>query len=405
MLTRWVLVVPLVVWASWMVVPSIRAFQSLDDLDPVIGEAVTATADAPAVRQPHFTGCTVVTFSSTHPDFEQQVVERVNDHRASIGLPPLKRVSLLDEAARYHARDMRDDDYFGHDTFDRLNGQLTAVCGFSQRVGSHYTNWMALGENIAGGYANPTAVMNAWLNSSGHRANIESTDRWEIGVGYVAGGYYGHYWTQDFGRRANVYPLVIQREYSRTATPQVTIYIYGAWQQMRLRNDSDAWMAWQTFSNTLTWQLNWTQGTRQVCAELKSGSQTVTSCDTIDLTTSAPVLSAQPSQVSFVRVLSAGQSFPQTVSLNLTNSGSDQTLNWQLVGAPSWLNVTPSSGSTPNPNVQLSLNTPQIPTAPGLYTAVIQFNAINASTSATVHVVLRVVNSLPYRSFLPAGRR
>lgn len=382
-----------------------RAASWLAAEDGNLGEAVTIRRDEPMVWQSLYTGCTVVVFAPANPDFEQQVVERVNDHRATLGRPPLKRVTVLDEVGRYHSRDMRDDNYFSHDTYDRVNGALTQVCQWSARIGNHYPNWLALGENIAAGYANPASVMNGWLNSSGHRANIESPDYWELGVGYEAGGYWAHYWTQDFGRRANVYPLVIQREYSRTATPNVTVYIYGAWQQMRLRNDGGAWSAWQPFADTLNWQLNWVQGTRQVCAELQSASQTVTSCDTIQLTTSAPVLSAQPAQTSFVYVLSTGQRFPQTAPLNLTNSASSQTLTWQVGSAPGWLTVTPATGSTPNPNVQLALNAPQAPGTPGLYTGVVQFNATNASTSATVNVSLSVVNSLPYRRFIPLARR
>ena len=51
------------------------------------------------------------------------------------------------------------------------------------------------GENIAKGYATPQAVVNGWMNSSGHRANILNASYTHIGVGYVAGG---NYWTQMF---------------------------------------------------------------------------------------------------------------------------------------------------------------------------------------------------------------
>lgn len=50
-------------------------------------------------------------------------------------------------------------------------------------------------ENIARGQATPAAVVNAWMNSAGHRANILNTSFTEIGVGYVAPG---NYWTQIF---------------------------------------------------------------------------------------------------------------------------------------------------------------------------------------------------------------
>lgn len=414
---RWALRIIGALWIVLLLAAAVAPALQAQDNAVDLGEAVAAQADAvhaDAVRrdtpeaqhaQPLFTGCTAISVAPVNADFEQQVVELVNDHRAALGKPPLKRVSLLDSAARYHSRDMRDDAYVRHDTHDRVNSQLVKMCNWDQRIGNYYAGWLWLGENIAAGYTDPASVMQGWLNSNGHRANIESLDSWEIGMGYDAGGSYGHYWTQDFGRRPNVYPLVIQREYSRTATPQVTIHIYGNWQQMRLRNDAGAWGAWQPFSSAFTWQLNWIQGVRQVCAELQSGSQTVTSCDTIELTTNGPALSVQPAQVSFVYVLSTGQRFPQSVSLNVTNSGNSQTLTWQASASPAWLTVTPASGSTPNANAQLTLNTSQLPGAPGAYAGAAQFNATNASAGATVNVSLRVVNSLPYRRFIPLARR
>ncbi|MDW8395744.1 MAG: CAP domain-containing protein, partial [Anaerolineae bacterium] len=141
-------------------------------------------APEPFLLQPSFSGCTVQVFLPVNPDFEQQVVELVNDHRHSVNRPPLKRVTLLDEAARYHARDMREDDYFSHDTRDRVNGVPEFVCSWHTRIGSHYPGWSSIGENIAAGHSSPHSVMNAWLSSTYHRNNIESTNFREIGVGF-----------------------------------------------------------------------------------------------------------------------------------------------------------------------------------------------------------------------------
>ena len=58
--------------------------------------------------------------------------------------------------------------------------------------GIHYKT---AGENIARGYKTPKAVVDGWMNSSGHRANILSSSFTQIGVGYEASG---HYWTQMF---------------------------------------------------------------------------------------------------------------------------------------------------------------------------------------------------------------
>ena len=56
-------------------------------------------------------------------------------------------------------------------------------------------SYRTAGENIAKGYASPQAVVNGWMNSSGHRANILNVSYTQIGIGYVA---QGNYWTQMF---------------------------------------------------------------------------------------------------------------------------------------------------------------------------------------------------------------
>ncbi|MDW8395192.1 MAG: CAP domain-containing protein [Anaerolineae bacterium] len=266
----------------------------------LISASAFAAAPARAQDASVFKGCTVVPLPSVNEAFEQRVVELTNDHRASVGLPPLKRVSLLDETARYHANDMRAEDYFDHDTWDldRVEGNTyyyKVPCDYSQRIGKHYKGWVTLSENIAQGQETPEEVVADWLNSPGHRANIEGKDFREIGVGLSVGETQGCggtfttlWWVQNFGARRNVHPLVINREYAQTDNPQVEIYIYGRWAQMRLRNDDGEWGQWQPFSNSFTWQLNAVAGLRQVCAELRSGSRRETTCDTILLTTGAP---------------------------------------------------------------------------------------------------------------------
>lgn len=370
-------------------------------LDPPVSQERSAED----VLQPVFSGCNVQVFTPVNPDFEQQVVERVNAHRASIGRPPLKRVDSLDQTARYHARDMREDDYFNHSTYDRVGGNLQFVCDFGTRVGSHYPQWNRIGENIAAGYATPQAVMNAWLNSTGHRTNIENTDYREMGVGYDApGGVYGRYWVQNFGRRANVYPLVINNEYSRTTSPDVSVYIHGSWTQMRLRNDGGPWSAWQPFSNSFNWTLNADQGVREVCAEFTNGSQTFSACDAIFLVaTAAPRLTIAPATLSFVYDLSTAQVHPQPfASVQLSNTGNANLLNWTASADQPWVNVSPTSGSTPG-TAQVNLVQPALPSTVGMHPGIILFNA--ASNSASLTVTLSVVSRLPFKTWVPIAQR
>ena len=133
--------------------------------------------------------------------FEAEVVALVNQERARYGLYALVPRPAVMSAARGHSQDMADNDFFNHIGSDGA--------GFVQRLlRAGYTQICAGGENIAAGQTSPQAVVSAWMNSSGHRANMLSQTFRDIGVGYVyepddtyPGGYYGykHYWTQNFG--------------------------------------------------------------------------------------------------------------------------------------------------------------------------------------------------------------
>ncbi|MCX8024453.1 MAG: CAP domain-containing protein [Thermanaerothrix sp.] len=380
---------------------------------PTIGSSVSLES---STFETLFKGCPTGSenISPVRADFEQRVVELVNDYRASKGLSPLKRVMELDNAARYHARDMRQDNYFSHDSYDRDGNALTKVCATADRISAFYKNWLSLGENIAAGYSSPEDVIQGWLNSSGHRANIESPNYWEIGVGYdEGGGSYYRYWVQNFGRRNAIYPLVINREYAQTADPNVELYLYGqgVWTQMRLRNDDDPWGEWQVFSPKLSWRLKWIKGIRTVCAEVRNSTQTYLACDSIELTTGEPVFTVQPSQVFFLFNQAKSQVLPAQITLQITNSGNDQALPWQILSAPDWIRVEPASGTTPSNAVIISLDVSKIPAVPGLYSEAIQVRADTIGTVTVrgspneVVVTLRVVEDLPYAVFLPAISR
>lgn len=119
--------------------------------------------------------------------YEQEVVRLVNAERASYGLPALSiRVDLC-QYARVKSQDMHDSGYFSH-TSPNYGSPFDMMKSF----GITYSH---AGENIAMGYSTPEAVVSAWMNSEGHRANIFSASYTELGVGYVADG---GYWTQWF---------------------------------------------------------------------------------------------------------------------------------------------------------------------------------------------------------------
>ncbi len=125
--------------------------------------------------------------NSTALSYEEQVVKLVNQARAQNGLKPLTANWELARMARYKSQDMHDKNYFSH-TSPTYGSPFDMMRSFG-------ISYRAAGENIAMGYATPQAVMNAWMNSPGHRANILNPSFTQIGVGYVANG---NYWTQEF---------------------------------------------------------------------------------------------------------------------------------------------------------------------------------------------------------------
>jgi len=250
------------------------------------GPSPTAVAGGPAFA--HGTGCSGAAPLATNADWERQVIELVNQERRANGLPPLKHEPSLTDAARWYAKDMMDDDYFGpgHDTYDRSGGSLVRVCDWSARIGAFYTGGDALGENIADDYSSPREAVTGWMRSSGHRANILNGDYRETGVGYRAGPSHGHRWVQDFGRRREIYPVVINDEAASTDSRFVNLYVYGSWSEIRIRNDGEAFSPWQPFTSTREWTLANLDGLRTVSVEMRSGSTTVTASDTIALSLS-----------------------------------------------------------------------------------------------------------------------
>lgn len=122
--------------------------------------------------------------------FEREIIRLTNVERSQKGLAPLKAHGELSKVARLKSEDLRDKNYFSHDSptygspFDMI-----------KKFGIKYSS---AGENIAAGYSTPEQVVQGWMNSEGHRANILDKNFTHIGVGYAKGGSYGHYETQMF---------------------------------------------------------------------------------------------------------------------------------------------------------------------------------------------------------------
>jgi len=240
--------------------------------------------------------------------FEDQLIELVNQERWANGqLAPLKRIDLLDTSSETHSTNMAARNFVMHCDPDTLTMPW-------DRMNAAGYNYTSAAENIAWGYPTPVDVMDGWMNSQFHRANILSTTYREMGNGYFNqsgdqgdirtldpfttsctpnsfnNGPFFRYWTQNFGKRSSVYPVVIDRETTVTESRDVDLYIYGNWSEMRLQNENGVWTDWLPFAVNSTWQLSSGNGTKTLNAEMRGGSTVVSASDTIILEDTSEIL-------------------------------------------------------------------------------------------------------------------
>jgi uncharacterized protein YkwD len=128
----------------------------------------------------------------TYSAYAGEVLRLVNIERDKVGAAHLVLDGALCDAANMRAIEM---DYSGNFSHTRPDGR-DCFTVFSFCKISFYT----CGENIAAGYPTPAAVVDGWMNSTGHKANILNTAFTKMGLGYSTGGggEYRHYWAQEF---------------------------------------------------------------------------------------------------------------------------------------------------------------------------------------------------------------
>lgn len=120
--------------------------------------------------------------------FAEQVVELVNQERTKAGLNAVTLDQNIASAALVRAKEIETS--FSH---TRPNGSK-----FSTALTEQGVTFKGAGENIAWGQKSPEAVMQAWMNSEGHRANILNKNFTKIGVGYYQNASGRNFWTQLF---------------------------------------------------------------------------------------------------------------------------------------------------------------------------------------------------------------
>ncbi|MFA5577443.1 MAG: CAP domain-containing protein [Tissierellaceae bacterium] len=121
---------------------------------------------------------------------EAEVVRLVNVERQKEGLRPLEASLELSNVARKKSEDMGKNNYFNHNS-PTYGSPFDMMKSFGIKYGT-------AGENIAKGQLSAQSVVRAWMNSSGHRANIMNSSFTKIGVGYYQTSNGTNYWTQMF---------------------------------------------------------------------------------------------------------------------------------------------------------------------------------------------------------------
>jgi len=154
---------------------------------------VTSAKPKPSPKRtttPKRTPSRTSTRSSTGSSVAQQVLAIVNRERSEAGCRAVTLNSRLNTAAERHSEDQAE-----HGTMSHTGSDGSSPWDRAERAG--YSN--AIGENVAAGYRTASAVMEGWMDSPGHRANILNCDARAMGLGMAAAGDGTRYWTQMFG--------------------------------------------------------------------------------------------------------------------------------------------------------------------------------------------------------------
>jgi hypothetical protein len=140
------------------------------------------------------------------------------------------------------------------------------------------------GQNLYRGEPKATQILEMWMNSPGHRANILEESYNEIGVGFAQGkDAYDTFCVQFFGIHENTYPVLINNEAYSTSNTTVHLYLYGKdrMKQMRFSADGVTFTAWEPFQSEREWTVAGGEGERTIYVEMTDGRKTFRSGDSI----------------------------------------------------------------------------------------------------------------------------
>jgi uncharacterized protein YkwD len=109
----------------------------------------------------------------------ENVLREMNGYRAEEGLPPLQLDERVHQAAEDRMRDMEDGEYWSHRSPDGISPFVW--------LANHAYDYAAAGENLANGFETARLLVEAWMESRGHRANIMSSDYEDCGIAVIDG--------------------------------------------------------------------------------------------------------------------------------------------------------------------------------------------------------------------------
>lgn len=153
----------------------------------------------------------------------QEIIAATNNERLKAGLKPLTENKILNSSATYKSNDMNDRQYFEHESPDGKNIEDLAKM--------FKYEYVTIGENLAlGNFSNEQKIVDAWMNSPGHRANILNPKYTQIGIGLVEGVWQGRkvwFAVQHFGKPLSECPTVDKTLKDLIEKSQTTLGIWS----------------------------------------------------------------------------------------------------------------------------------------------------------------------------------
>lgn len=127
---------------------------------------------------------------------EQELLKLINEERKELFMSPLKWDESLARAARYHATDMAQQDYFMHESYDRIDGQLVEISDAETRIRRFEDKDRVYAENIAAGSMTAKSALLKWIgNDADYDVMFDESNRSVgIGIAYDPNSAYGYYW-------------------------------------------------------------------------------------------------------------------------------------------------------------------------------------------------------------------